>query len=176
LKNIVFELDEEWKKIKNYPYKISNFGRVKRIKSMQGTFSGKILKPFNDGVGYLSIGLSKNGKVKTFYIHKLVAEAFIGPCPENKEVNHLDGIKENPHADNLEYVTKSENSKHAYKLGLIKKGESRRNSKLDRRKVIEIKKLYEDGKHTQLELAKKFNMSQQAISKIVCGETWRHLT
>lgn len=112
---------EKWKDIKNYEgiYQISNFGRVKRIGNYSNQFTSwnveKILKPGNNGKGYLFVQLSKNCKVKRYYIHRLVAEAFI-PNPLLKEtINHIDGDKSNNHYSNLEWNTYSENNIHSIK-------------------------------------------------------------
>ena len=98
---------EEWKQIKDYPeYLVSNTGFVKRE-----TF---FLKPNARGQGgYFSVSLSKDGIVTAFYIHRLVAEAFI-PNPENKySVNHIDGNRYNNRIENLEWATGSEQNNHA---------------------------------------------------------------
>lgn len=78
------------------------------------------MTPTDNGYGYLIVGLSKNGKRKNFYLHRLVAEAFI-PNPENKpEVNHKKGNKYDNRACNLEWVTRSENQIHAKEVLKIK--------------------------------------------------------
>ena len=60
--------------------------------------------------GYCRVSLSRNGKIHTYYIHRLVAEAFI-PNPDNKPaINHIDENKANNHKDNLEWVTPKENT------------------------------------------------------------------
>ena len=70
-----------------------------------------------DGSYYLAIELNFNGISKRFFIHRLVAQAFI-PNPENKpQVNHIDGNKANNCVDNLEWSTQSENEKHAFSKG-----------------------------------------------------------
>lgn len=64
--------------------------------------------------GYLFVSAHENGRRKNLLIHRLVAQAFI-PNPENKpEINHIDGNPHNNRVDNLEWVTSSENRKHAY--------------------------------------------------------------
>ena len=69
---------------------------------------------------YRVVALTFKGVQRTFYVHKLVAEAFI-PNPENKpQVNHIDGDKLNNPVENLEWVTNSENMQHAYDAGLNK--------------------------------------------------------
>ena len=86
-------------------------------------YKSKILKPnFNKMNGYLSVYVkNKDGKYRYCYVHRLVAQAFI-PNPENKkEVNHLDGNKLNNCVDNLEWVTREENIRHAFDNELIKK-------------------------------------------------------
>jgi len=96
----------EWKSIENYPnYEISNCGLVMNIR-------GNILKPHLDHRGYERLALCKNGKLKNFRIHRLVADAFISN-PENKpEVDHIDRYKTNNHASNLRWVTRSENNQN----------------------------------------------------------------
>jgi len=72
------------------------------------------------GCGYAQIKLRKDGILERRYLHRIVAEAFI-PNPLGKEqVNHIDGDKLNNNASNLEWVTPSENMKHAIKAGLLK--------------------------------------------------------
>lgn len=112
-----FYKTEEWKDIKEYEktYQISDFGRVKSLKFGKE----KILKLKKNSGGYLEVLLYGKQSKKTYRVHRLVAEAFI-PNPNNlPEVNHIDGNKENNNIYNLEWVTGSENKKHAYKTGLM---------------------------------------------------------
>ena len=84
-------------------------------------FTGKIIKPHTDINGYQRIGLRVKGKQKKFYIHRLVAGAFI-ENPKNKEtVNHKNGVKSDNSVVNLEWMTNKENLKHAYDTGLKKR-------------------------------------------------------
>lgn len=98
---------EIWKDIEGYEglYQVSNFGRVKSL------YFGKekILKQSKHKDEYLQVSLSRNGKKKTFTIHKLVALAFI-PNPDNLlEVNHKDENKQNNHIENLEFCNHTYN-------------------------------------------------------------------
>lgn len=174
---IIFEMDEKWRKIKGWPYKISNYGRVKRSKRGISTHSGKILKFSVDGSGYRHVFLyNNNRKRKKFNIHKLVAHYFIGLCPEWHEINHIDGNKENNKLWNLEYVTRSENAKHAYRLGLRdNKGENHPSNKLREEGILEIRRLYKSGSFTQKRIGQMFNVSKFTVSDIIRNKTWKHV-
>ena len=111
---------ELWKDIKSFEglYQVSTLGRVRRLdKYIDVKISnvdkvlkrGKILKPAYNKYGYLTVNLYKNGKEANFFVHRLVARAFI-PNPENKpEVNHKDEVKSNNYRTNLEWMTTKEN-------------------------------------------------------------------
>ena len=114
---------EVWKVYpRNENYEISNMGRIRRaIDSLpcgNGTIAykkGKVLKTYINRTGYVTQILSySNRKNKTQPIHRLVLETFIGPCPKGHECNHKDGNKLNNKLINLEWITHSENMKHAH--------------------------------------------------------------
>ena len=70
--------------------------------------------------GYKIVWMNIKGKQKHYYLHRLIAEAFI-PNPDNKpQVNHIDGNKTNNNVENLEWVTSKENVHHAIRTGLMK--------------------------------------------------------
>ena len=81
--------------------------------------SGMFLKYRNKN-GYNTVGLQINKKKKMFFVHRLVAEYFVAPKRGNLQVNHIDGNKQNNDFRNLEWVTPSQNTKHAYDNGLNK--------------------------------------------------------
>lgn len=95
-----------WKIIKDYPnYKINENGLIKR--------NNKLLKHQHSTNGYIHVILCKDNKVKSFRLHRLLAQAFIkNPC-NKPQVNHMDGNRKNYSLNNLEWVTASENMLHA---------------------------------------------------------------
>lgn len=106
----------EWKEIADFPaYFVSSDGRI---------YSSKTKKIFCPGItrnGYVIVHLRQGGKQYARYLHRLVATAFI-LNPENvREVNHIDGNKQNNAVSNLEWVTSSQNKTHAYKTGITVK-------------------------------------------------------
>jgi hypothetical protein len=120
-------MNEIWKDVVGWEglYEVSNIGRVRSVdrylghpNSPTGAFrKGKILTPKSKK--YADIHLWRNSKYVSTHVHRLVAIAFIDN-PENKpEVNHRDGNKLNNHISNLEWVTRSENLKHAAETGLF---------------------------------------------------------
>ena len=115
-------MNEIWLPVKDYEglYEVSNLGNVRSLK--RKTTSGKMLitSPDRKRNGYLKLTLSKNDVQKNVLVHRLVACAFIPNPKQLKEVNHKDGNKMNNCVDNLEWVTREENTSHAIKTGLRK--------------------------------------------------------
>lgn len=111
----------EWRPIRNYEgvYEVCKFGTVRRVKPWKNTTFGGFIKPVLISHGYQHVSLCRDNKAKSFRLHKIVAEAFLGPCPEGHVVNHRDGVKTNNWASNLEYVTPRENTAHAIRTGLF---------------------------------------------------------
>lgn len=105
-------MKEIWKIVADYPrYKVSNFGRVRAEIAVRGkrVYPAGLLTPFLDGKGYPSVNLVDGKRRSRRTVHSLVATAFIGPCPKNKEVCHKDGTRTNCLLSNLRYGTRSEN-------------------------------------------------------------------
>ena len=103
-------MEEIWKDKKDYEehYQVSNCGRVKSIKFGKE----RILKPVPNSFGYLFVNLCKDGKVKAFTVHRLVAEAFLDNPNNYKEVNHKDENKTNNVVTNLEWCNRKYNQNY----------------------------------------------------------------
>lgn len=155
-------------------YQVSNLGNVKRL-NYRNSGKERCLKNYLSHIGYYKICLSKNSKVITVNVHRIISQAFI-PNPENKsQVNHKDGNKLNNNVENLEWVTSKENTQHAHNIGLINtsKGEDRNFSKLTEKQVLEIRKI---GKlKTQIELSRIYNVNQSLISYVLNNKIWKHI-
>ena len=115
-------MEEIWKAIVGYEglYEVSNFGRIRSLNYRRtGEVQELELRP--NTKGYLIIDLSKNGKVETFKVHRLVANAFI-PNPHNLDtVNHIDHNRQNNNVSNLEWLSREDNTSEAQRSKGIKK-------------------------------------------------------
>jgi len=121
---------EIWRTFDDGTYEVSDLGRVRRAVAVRGGRVGHVLTPrFGGWRGqYLVVHLRTSRRVGPAVVHRLVAEAFIGPTSEGQEVNHCNGIKTDNRAANLEYVTSSGNQAHAYAMGLKRAWNSRKTS------------------------------------------------
>jgi hypothetical protein len=106
-------MKEVWKNIVGYEglYEVSNLGNVKSLNYLR-TGQEKLL---NLGInnGYLNVQLCKNGEAKTFLIHRLVAEAFIPNPLGLPQVNHINEIRSDNRAENLEWCSAQYNTEYS---------------------------------------------------------------
>jgi hypothetical protein len=103
------------KPIPNYPnYSVTKDGKVWSHKT------NKELKQFYGRNGYYQISLCNKGSIKKFSLHRIMANTYLDNPNNKPQVNHINGIKTDNRLENLEWTTRSENMKHAYKNGLKK--------------------------------------------------------
>lgn len=151
-------------------YTVDDLGNVYSVRN------NKILKRVVFPSGYVYVHLCKNGTGKCVRLHRLVAEHFI-PNPNNYEqVNHINGIKTDNYVDNLEWCDCFYNMNHAKQNGLFRTdGENNPSAKLTWNDVYEIRRTYIRGskKNGTKALAKKYNVTNVMIGKIVRNECWK---
>ena len=165
---------EDWRPVPGYEnyYEVSSEARVRRI-------GGRVLKPWRHRDGYLNVGLSTPALgLKIYFLHRVVALAFLGPSPVGYTVNHKDGNKLNNLPDNLEYMTLADNIRHSLRNGIPDKnyahGVAVASAKLTDEKVREIRRLSDDGVRSRI-IAREFGASDATISAIVNRKSWKHV-
>lgn len=187
-------MSETWKDITEYEgvYQISNLGRVKSLSRYKNGIHGKhmtkekILKRLINKGGYSYIVLNYKKNRKHMLVHRLVVCEFLENKFNKKYVNHKDGNKINNDIKNLEWVTASENSSHAFRLGLRKPtlglingmAKFSENEILLIREMFENKQLIEDGHSiciNKKEVAKIFGTTHKYIDSILKRRVWKHI-
>jgi hypothetical protein len=165
--------DEEiWCDIAHYEglYMVSSHGRVRNQK-------GKIRKAKLTSSGYFRIGLTEDGVQSDYYVHILVADAFLPPrLPEHTETNHIDGIRTNNHYLNLERCTRPENIARARQDGTSKfvytpSEDVGAKHKLTEDDVRAIRARYKPGLTSAL--AREYKVTFTTIKQIVDRKIWR---
>ena len=172
------ETQEEWRQVVGWDaYDVSDLGRLRRVRPSKGTHVGRIGKVRTDSLGYVVFELRQDGRGREFKVHRLVAEAFIGPRPDGLEVNHKDGNKENNRPSNLEYVTRSQNCKHSWdnlpRKTFFYRGEEHPSAKLTEVQAREALSL--KGVESSSAVARRFGVGASTIQEIWKGTRWKHL-
>ena len=178
--------DEIWKDVVGFEgrYSVSNYGRVantkpytKRTMRNKKLKSNKRLDILIPDISrtYLHVKLYSNYRMKHFYLHRLVATAFI-PNPENKShINHIDCNKFNNYISNLEWCTHKENMEHSSKNGMVCNGEGRPNHVLTEEDVRSIRRESIPWVVTNSMLGDKYKVTPSLICMIVSKKRWKHV-
>lgn len=168
---------EVWIPISSAPeYEASNLGRIRSMDRMVPVIVrgkramrrqvGKVLSCVDNGSGYRTLQLGKGNR---YYVHRLVAEAFLGQIPEGMWVCHNDGNPANNSAENLRYDTAKNNEADKKKHG-TRKPEKSHLAVLTELQVRAIRELR--ASFPQSDLAKIFGVSQPTISRVLSGSCW----
>lgn len=138
-----------------------------------GTGEWRRLKPSPTPKGYLFVCMWSGPKKFTKYVHRVVLEAFVGPCPPGMECLHGDDDKSNNRLGNLRWGTHQENAADTARGGKLRGHKSY--SKLTAEKVYEMRCLYATGDYTYADLGEMFGVVYQTVHMVVKRATWKHV-
>ena len=173
--------EEVWKEIPGYPnYQVSDQGRVKvlaydlvRANGVIEHRKEKLLSlrnnPYKGNYYQVDLGSTKEGSRKTFYVHSLVALAFLGERPDGMEVCHRNGNSHDNRLVNLRYDTSSENSRD-----VVRQYGRQHRSKLTAKDAAEIRALHEEG-YSYNDLAKRYGVVKGAIGHVLQGRAYGYV-
>ena len=173
-------MEEVWRPVVGHEdgYEVSNLGRVRSIGRLVETASGArkykgvIRKQSLGSHGYMVVSLSRVGRVVVECVHRLVLEAFVGPCPEGMEACHgPEGAFDNS-VGNLRWDTRLENLRDQDRHGTRALGEVQ--SKWSRAEILRVRELLLDGLG-QTEIERITGIPKETVNAVKHGKTWRHL-
>ncbi|WP_413936352.1 NUMOD4 motif-containing HNH endonuclease [Nitrospira sp. BLG_1] len=169
-------MDEAWKEVVGYEglYSISNQGRLRRETSGRGTYPGRIFNPKKSVYQCVNL-IASDGSKSCRTIHHLVMEAFVGPRPDGLTVNHINGVKHDNRIENLEYVSYSDNTLHAFRTGLRAptSGERSGTAKLTKEQVSWIRRIHKHGRLTYSQLGGAFGVNRATVGDVVSMRCWK---
>src|SRR5262245_50905166 len=172
---------ERWLPVPGWPgYEVSDLGNVRSYwQGLGGHQTGSrlvdtphLLRP-TVLHGYLLVGLKAVGRPGVLRrIHRLVLEAFVGPCPPGMEACHNNGKRDDNRPENLRWDTHRGNHSDRARHGTTNGGEKSSNAKLTAAEVMEIRRLKAKEGLGSKRLSRRFKVSSHCIRQILNGQTW----
>lgn len=158
--------DDKWKDIEGYDgaYKINRYGVVISFRQYK---QGKRITQSVNKCGYVTVSLYKEGKLKTYTKHRLLAKAFVSNPYNHPCVNHIDENKQNNHISNLEWCTHKYNTNHGTSIARRSATQSTEvmGVNIETGERLHFKSLSEAGKN---------GFTRQSISSCVKGISITH--
>lgn len=133
------------------------------------------MRTFNNGNGYLYITFASNGYKQNLYVHRLVAKLFVNNPKNFNEVNHIDGVKTNNNAENLEWCSRKQNAAHALEIGLTPTGTNHYRSKINTDQVKLIFMAYHAGVPSKT-IMNAFDVSRHTVCDIAKRRIYKRET
>lgn len=175
----VAEPAERWLPVAEWEdlYEVSSLGRVRSLRhwTATGFKGGKILRAFPEGLGgYLAVNLARGTRRERIAVHRIVARAFTGECPEGEEVRHGPNGKLDNRASQLCYGTRDQQAEDKVRDGTDSVGVRNGRARLTEDDVRDIRAAYVGGT-TQVALAAQYGLTQASVSALLLRKTWRHV-
>jgi hypothetical protein len=146
---------------------------VGRYQTGAGQGPWRRLKPHpNTKSGHMTVFL---GRGRMRYVHQLVLEAFVGPCPPGMQCRHLDNNPANNRLDNIVWGTPVENGGDRIEAGTTPRGEDHSRARLTEDDVRAVMAMRDAGMGIRW-MARYFNVHEMTIQAIVYGRSWKHVT
>lgn len=122
-------------------------------------------------VGYKVVQRSVNNKTKQKYLHRVLLEAFVGPCPDGCEALHINGDRTDNRLSNLRWGTRKENVADAIRHGTATIGVKNSKAKFDEVQVVSVRRLKQKGVSSK-DIAARFSVCAATIDNIIRGKTY----
>lgn len=178
-------MTEVWKNLDRFSgYAVSDLGRIRSLDRVgrgrygDAWYKGRVLKlHLTPKSGHFRAALyCARGRFDCF-IHRLVLEAFVGPCPKGMECRHLDGDPANNRLENLAWGTAKENSADCTRHGRRAScsGENNSQAKINEQCVRLIRQLYKFGGISKAEISQALRLSENIIYRVLSRRTWAHV-
>ena len=164
------------RKIPGFPgYKASDKGNI--YSKGRWSTDWKRMRPRKHRGGYCFVLLYKDGKAYNKYVHRLILETFVGPCPNGMQCRHFpDGDKRNNRLDNLQWGSRGANEEDKKTHGTSNQGERHGMCKLTEKDVLKVVRLHEKRGRTISQIARKIGTSSGTVHSILTGKNWSYLT
>lgn len=167
-------MNEEWRKYSD-GYEVSNLGRIRSLvrypRGDNKPYGGKLLTPQTVHHGYQVVYLCENNKRMRRYLHRVVLDAFVGPCPDGYQGSHNNGDPTNCQLSNLRWDTIVNNHADKKKHGTHLCGEEIPWSKLTVEKVLLVRQSDKSNGY----FARLWNVNSEVVRNARLGKTWKHV-